>query len=78
MSESGRAPWGAAIGGGIVGAVLTAAALALAGPSLFGGRMVREALLANPEMIIEASDALRAQSRVSPWESLTLQRKRLV
>jgi protein-disulfide isomerase len=42
-----------------VGAVLTAAALALAGPSLFGGRMVREALLANPEMIIEASDALR-------------------
>ena len=59
MSESGRVPWGAAIGGGIVGAVLTAGALALAGPSLFGQKMVREALLANPEMIIEASDALR-------------------
>jgi protein-disulfide isomerase len=59
VSESGKAPWGPAIGGGIVGAVLTAAALALAGPSLFGERMVREALLANPEMIMEAGDALR-------------------
>ena len=59
MSESDKSPWGAAIGGGIVGAVLTAGALTLAGPSLFGERLVREALLSNPEMIIEASDALR-------------------
>jgi protein-disulfide isomerase len=42
-----------------VGAVLTAGALMLAGPSLFGQRMVRDALLSNPEMIIEAGDALR-------------------
>jgi protein-disulfide isomerase len=42
-----------------VGAVLTAGALTLAGPSLFGERLVREALLSNPEMIIEAGDALR-------------------
>ena len=59
MSESGKTPWGAAIGGGIVGAVLTAGAMLLAGPSLFGEKMVREALLSNPEMIIEAGDALR-------------------
>ena len=59
MSESGKSPWGAAIGGGIVGAALTAGAMMLAGPSLFGQKMVREALLSNPEMIIEASDALR-------------------
>jgi len=59
VSESDKSPWGAAIGGGIVGAVLTAGALTLAGPSLFGERLVREALLSNPEMIIEASDALR-------------------
>ena len=59
MTESGKSPWGAAIGGGIVGAALTAGALVLAGPSLFGQKMVREALLSNPEMIIEASDALR-------------------
>ena len=59
MTESGKSPWGAAIGGGVVGAALTAGALVLAGPSLFGQKMVREALLSNPEMIIEASDALR-------------------
>ena len=59
MSESGKSSWGAAIGGGVVGAALTAGALMLAGPSLFGEKMVREALLSNPEMIIEASDALR-------------------
>ena len=59
MSESGKGSWGAAIGGGIVGAVLTSGALLLAGPSLFGEKMVRDALLSNPEMIIEAGDALR-------------------
>ena len=58
MSET-RGPWGAAIGGGIVGAILATGALLLAGPSLFGEKMVREALLSNPEMIIEAGDALR-------------------
>ena len=40
-------PWGAAIGGGIVGAVLTGGALILAGPSLVGDKLVRDALLAN-------------------------------
>ena len=59
MSESGKGSWGAAIGGGIVGAALTSGALLLAGPSLFGEKMVRDALLSNPEMIIEAGDALR-------------------
>jgi protein-disulfide isomerase len=59
VSESSKGAWGAAIGGGIVGAVLTAGGIALAGPSLFGERMVRDALLSNPEMILEAGDALR-------------------
>lgn len=59
MSETSKSPWGAAIGGGIVGAVLTAGAMMLAGPSLFGERMVRDALLSNPEMIMEAGDILR-------------------
>lgn len=49
----------AAIGGGIVGAALTAGALFLAGPSLLGDRMVRDALIANPEMLVEAGNALR-------------------
>ena len=61
MSDNGKATWVAAIGGGIVGAVLTAGGLVLAGPSLFGDRMVREALIANPKMLIEAGDALREQ-----------------
>ena len=59
MSGNGNAPWGAAIGGGIVGAVLTAGILVVAAPSLLGERLVRDALLSNPEMIIEAGDALR-------------------
>lgn len=61
MSESNNRPWIAAIGGGIVGAALTAGALFLAGPSLFGGRMVRDALIANPEMLVDAGNALRAR-----------------
>ena len=61
MSDSNRTPWIAAVGGGIVGAALTAGALILAGPSLFGERMVREALLANPGMLVDAGQALRDQ-----------------
>lgn len=49
----------AAIGGGIVGALLTAGGLVLAGPSLLGERLVREALLSKPEIIIEAGQELR-------------------
>ena len=59
MSETAKAPWGAAIGGGVVGAALTAITLTLAGPSLFGEKMVRDALMSNPQMLVEASDALR-------------------
>lgn len=59
MSEQGKAPWVAAIGGGILGSALTAGLLILAGPSLFGEKLVRDALLAHPEMIVEAGDALR-------------------
>lgn len=59
MSEGNRTPWVAAIGGGVIGAVLTAGALVLAGPSLFGERLVREALIAEPEMLVDAGQALR-------------------
>lgn len=65
MSESGKTPWGAAIGGGIIGAALTAGALMLAGPSLFGEKMVRDALLSNPEMIMDAGEALRDKQYAS-------------
>jgi len=59
VSDSNRTPWIAAIGGGIVGALLTAGGLVLAGPSLLGERLVRDALLSKPEIIIEAGQELR-------------------
>ncbi len=59
MSERNSGPWIAAVAGGVIGAALTAGGLALAGPSLFGEKFVREALVANPEIMIDASNALR-------------------
>ena len=59
MSENNRTPWIAAIGGGIVGAALTAAVILVAGPSLVGERLVRDALVSKPEIIVEAGEALR-------------------
>ena len=61
MSENNRAPWIAAIAGGVIGAALTGAGLVLAGPALFGERLVRETLIAKPEIIVEAGQALRDQ-----------------
>ncbi len=58
MSGTGSA-WTAAIGGGVIGAALTAATLVLAGPSLIGERVVRQAMLAHPDILVDASDALR-------------------
>ena len=51
--------WGPAIGGGIIGAALSAGALLLAGPSLLGERLVRQAMLDHPDILVDASDALR-------------------
>ena len=59
MSDSVGGKWGAAIGGGIVGALLSAVLIVGAGPRLFGERIVRQALLAHPEILVETSDALR-------------------
>ncbi len=59
MSDNNRTPWLAALGGGVVGAALTAGGLMLAGPQLLGERMVRGALVSKPEIMLEAGDALR-------------------
>ena len=61
MSQNNRTPWVAAIVGGIVGSALTAGILVMAGPRLFGERMVRDALIANPGMLVDAGEALREQ-----------------
>jgi protein-disulfide isomerase len=49
----------AALAGGIVGALLTLALLLYAAPGLFGSRIVRSGILADPHILVEASDALR-------------------
>ena len=57
--DRGGSRWGPAIGGGIIGAALSAGVILLAAPSLLGERMVREAMLEHPDILVEASDALR-------------------
>ena len=59
MTENRQARWGVAIGGGIVGAGLTALLLVLAAPAVFGERLVRQAIVNHPDILVEASDALR-------------------
>jgi protein-disulfide isomerase len=65
VSQSNSGNWVPAIAGGAIGAALTAAVLVLAGPSLFGERLVRQALIANPAMLVEAGEALRDQQYAS-------------
>lgn len=70
MSQNNNAPWIAAIAGGVVGAALTVGGLALAGPSLFGEQLVREALVSNPEIILDASQALREKQYAQTIEPI--------
>ena len=50
-----------AAAGGLIGSLLTAAVLFAAAPAWLGPRVVREGLLADPQVLVEASDALRDQ-----------------
>jgi len=54
-----RSVFGAAIGGGIIGSLLTAAALFLALPDVLSTKIVRQGLLADPKILPDAVDALR-------------------
>ena len=49
----------AAIGGGIVGALIAAALLLFALPNLLSSRIVRQGLLSDPKILSDAVDALR-------------------
>src|SRR5690348_10525236 len=51
--------FGAAVAGGILGSVLTAAALFFALPNVLSSRIVRQGLLADPKIPPDAVDALR-------------------
>ena len=50
---------GAAVAGGAIGAALMAAILVLAAPQILGSRVVRAGLLSDPQMLVDASEALR-------------------
>jgi protein-disulfide isomerase len=50
---------GAAIGGGIVGSLITAALLIFALPNVLSSKIVRQGLLADPKILSDAADALR-------------------
>ena len=51
--------FGPALAGGVTGALLTAALLLFAAPQLIGGRIVRQALMADPQILVDGADALR-------------------
>ncbi len=50
---------GVAVMGGVIGAVLTAAALLVAAPQLISSRIVRQGLMADPQILVDTADALR-------------------
>jgi protein-disulfide isomerase len=51
--------FGAAVGGGIIGALLASVLLFFALPSVLSSRIVRQGLLADPKILPDAVDALR-------------------
>lgn len=51
--------FGAAIAGGIIGSLLTAALLFFATPEWISSRVVRQGLLAEPQILADTADALR-------------------
>ncbi|MBA3835134.1 MAG: DsbA family protein [Sphingomonas sp.] len=55
--SSGRL--GAAVLGGIIGAVVMAAILIFAIPQLAGSRLVRAGMMSDPQILVDASEALR-------------------
>jgi protein-disulfide isomerase len=58
-NDKGSSPWTAAVAGGIIGAVLTVGILAYAGPGIVSSRIVRQGLLADPNILSDTVDALR-------------------
>ena len=59
MTESKGSPLLPAIVGGVIGAVLTLVLLAFAAPQFFSSRIVRQGMLNDPQILVEAADALR-------------------
>ena len=58
MSDSRHAPYIAALGGGLIGSLVTAGLLLFAAPH-YGAALVRDALVDQPQLLVDASEALR-------------------
>jgi protein-disulfide isomerase len=54
-----RGTFGAALAGGVIGSLLTAALLFFALPNVLSSKIVRQGLLADPKILSDAVDALR-------------------
>jgi protein-disulfide isomerase len=65
VNESTGGRLTAGILGGIVGAALTAMALVFAAPGLIGPRLVRDAIIRDPDILIAGTDALKAKQAVA-------------
>ncbi len=60
MTEKrGSSPLTAAVAGGVIGSLLTAAIILFAVPQYFAGRIVRQGMLSDPNILVETADALR-------------------
>jgi protein-disulfide isomerase len=59
VKENKGSPLVPAIAGGVIGAVLTLAVLAFAAPQFVSSRIVRQGMLNDPQILVEAADALR-------------------
>ena len=61
-----RGPWTAAVAGGVIGSLLTAALFLFAIPQYFAGRIVRQGMLSDPKILVETADALR-EAQFAPF-----------
>jgi len=59
VTENKGSSLGPAIAGGLIGSVLTAAVLLFAVPQYFSSRIVRQGMLNDPQILMDAADALR-------------------
>ena len=59
MKTNKGSPLAAAIAGGVIGSVLTAAFLFLLAPQALGPRIVREGILKDPQVLVDGGEALR-------------------
>jgi protein-disulfide isomerase len=59
IAAPARGALGAAIGGGVVGSLLTAALLLLVAPQYLSSQIVRQGMLADPQILADSAEALR-------------------